>query len=114
MGRYPKQRLATTIYLVVVDDRPIVAFRAASFSEARELIKEPWFRASLRNKRSEGVPLWDGKAKLGVRCAKAVEAVFLTKVFVDQSEASLKLLYLITNRTGSTNDSPGTKRHWDN
>jgi hypothetical protein len=47
MGRYPKRRPLIT-YVVHIDERPVVAFRAVSQTEARELIKELWFQTELQ------------------------------------------------------------------
>ena len=61
-------------YVVHIDERPVVAFRAVSHAEARELIKEMWFQTELQSLTSDGMPLWSDQAKVSVRAASAHEA----------------------------------------
>jgi hypothetical protein len=95
MGRYPKRRPMIT-YVVHIDERPIVAFRAVSQTEARELIKELWFQTELQARTSHGIPLWRSRAKLSIRAATASEAEAATPLLiaVNPSEG-LALAYLV-------------------
>ena len=57
------------VYVLEINERPILAFEAMSGRDARELIHEPWLRLDLKRLRSNGAPLWDGKARLQVGVA---------------------------------------------
>jgi hypothetical protein len=95
MGRFPKRR-PTIIYVVQIDERPVVAFGAVSKAEARELIKELWFKTELGGLTSDGIPLWNHQAKVGVRAAtfSEVEAAAPILAAANPSE-SLALAYLV-------------------
>jgi hypothetical protein len=96
MGRFPKRR-PMIVYVVTVDDRATVAFKAESQSEARGLPKEDWFRRELKRKRSSGTALWNGSEKLKVRAATGEEAASVaSKLSGDLSlSESLPMAYLI-------------------
>lgn len=67
------------VFVVDIAGRPTVAFTAVSVREARQLPSEEWFQADLLSLKSEGMPLWDGKATMHVRHAAAEEsAAFAT------------------------------------
>jgi hypothetical protein len=61
------------IATVEVDGRPTVAFEARNSREASQLLKEHWFREDLQELRTNGSPLWDGKARLRSRTASEDE-----------------------------------------
>jgi hypothetical protein len=69
-----KPILPPRAYVVEIDGRPVVAYTADSGRQARELLHEAWFRDDLIELRSDGAPVWDGKAKLRVRPASDAEA----------------------------------------
>jgi hypothetical protein len=94
-GTLPKRR-PEIVYVVLVDDRPVVAFKAVSQAEARELVRERWFRSDLRRRANEGVPLWSDQAKIRVRAATPIE-VFAAAVVLNGAEASdrIALAYLV-------------------
>jgi len=52
------------IYTLVIGGRPMLCFPASNHQEAQSLLKEEWLRAGLREMRSGGMPLWDGREKL--------------------------------------------------
>ena len=58
-----------SVYTIEIGDTPILVFEAQNLREAHELCHEQWLRGDLTEARSEGVPLWDGKAKLRARVA---------------------------------------------
>jgi hypothetical protein len=45
------------IFIIEVDGKPTVAFEASSWSEARELSREEWFRSDLSVQMTGGAPL---------------------------------------------------------
>jgi hypothetical protein len=95
MGRIPKRR-PEVFYVVEVQGRPLVAFKAVSLAEARQLINERWFLEELNCETSEGVPLWQGTAKLVVRAATGAEAEIAAPAMNATKEADeLHLFYLV-------------------
>jgi hypothetical protein len=68
--REPEER----VYTLEIGGIPVLTFRARNHREAQSILKEEWLLADLRAIRSNGVPVWDGKAKLSVRNADATEA----------------------------------------
>ena len=61
------------IATVEIDGRPTVAFEARNSKEASQLLKEHWFLEDLQELRTNGSPLWDGKARLRSRVASEEE-----------------------------------------
>jgi hypothetical protein len=61
--------LSRSIFTIEIGDTPTLAFEAQSFREARELCHEQWLKDDLAEAKADGVPLWDGKAKLRARPA---------------------------------------------
>ncbi len=68
-----------------------------SSTEARELTRELWFLLELANRKSNGLPLWNGKSKLRVRPATEAEADVLSGVLGDgpASPGDIVLAYLV-------------------
>jgi hypothetical protein len=91
----PTQR--PNIYVVESDTRAIVAYEAGSSSEARELTRELWFLLELANRKSKGLPLWDGNSRLRVRLATGAEADVLSKALGDRPALpdDVVLVYLV-------------------
>jgi hypothetical protein len=95
MGRIPKRR-PEVFYVVVIEDRPLVAFKGVSLAEARPLILEQWFLDELKSQTSEGTPLWDGTAKLVVRTATGAEVKMAGEAINASNETDeLQLAYLV-------------------
>ncbi len=65
--------VAVIIATVEVDGRPTVAFEARNSREASQLLKEHWFLEDLQELKTDGSPLWDGKARLRSRAASEEE-----------------------------------------
>jgi hypothetical protein len=72
-------------------------FEAKNFWEARQVCREEWLKSDLAEARSNGVPLWDGKAKLRTRIAKPEESAFFTQAArgADHPLDDLLLVYLV-------------------
>jgi hypothetical protein len=64
-----RRTVAEPVYVLEINGVPTVAFAARNQAEAMTLRKELWFLDDLKNTRSHGAPLWDGKAPLTVRHA---------------------------------------------
>jgi hypothetical protein len=83
-------------YVVHIDERPVVAFRAVSHAEARELINEMWFQTELQSLTSDGMPLWSDQAKVSVRVASAHEAEAAAPILsAENPSEGLALAYLV-------------------
>ena len=54
--------------------RALLAFRAGSIEQAKQLCSEDWFVEELASYRSSGQPIWDGSTELKIRRANAAEA----------------------------------------
>jgi hypothetical protein len=53
--------------------------RNGTLREAQELCHEQWLKDDLAEAKSDGAPLWDGKAKLRVRMARLDESASLLR-----------------------------------
>lgn len=87
----------SAMFTVDIGGTPTVTFEAKSFSEARELCHEPWFKEELTAAQSDdGGPLWDGKVKLRARPALPDEAaLFIEAKNSNPPSEDLVLVYLI-------------------
>jgi hypothetical protein len=65
-------------FVIEIDGVRVVAFIAVNTSEARELSRESWFRVELREWKSAGKAIWDGKSTLVWRPAMAEEVDAIT------------------------------------
>jgi hypothetical protein len=83
------------IYTLVIGERAILTFPARSLQEALSLLKEPWLLSDLREVRSKGVPVWDGKEKLVVRNAFSHESDRFHRGAKGTSGDDLPIVYLI-------------------
>jgi len=85
------------IYTLMIGERAVLCFPAGRLQEAQTLLKEEWLRADLRDLKSNGKPVWDGREKLTVRNADEVE----TGRFVRESKTlqiaddDLPIVYLV-------------------
>jgi hypothetical protein len=62
------------VFVLVIDEVPILAFQARAMSEALELAREVWLLEDLKRLTSDRIPLWDGKAPIRTRSARPDEA----------------------------------------
>ena len=58
-----------SIFTIEIGGKPTLAFEAKNLREAHELCHEQWLKIDLAEAICDGVPLWDGKAKLRARMA---------------------------------------------
>lgn len=89
--------MAERIYTLEVGGRPVLCFPAENYREAQSLLREDWLRADLRETRTGGKPLWDGREKLSVRNADtAEEARFQREAkTLPANEDDLPIVYLV-------------------
>ena len=52
------------IFTIEIGDTPTLTFEVQNLREAQELCHEQWLMDDLAEAKSDGVPLWDGNAKL--------------------------------------------------
>ncbi len=75
--------------------------------EARELCHEQWLKGDLTEAKSDGVPVWDGKAKLRARVAVPDEiALFAEAKNNGGPSDGLMLVYLVELDGEVTDDEP--------
>src|ERR1700726_1858261 len=91
------------IFTIEIGDTPTLTFEVQSLREAQELCNERWLRDDLAEAKSDGVPLWDGKAELRARIALPDEsALFAEAKNNGQPSDGLMLAYLVELDGGET------------
>jgi hypothetical protein len=90
-------RTTERVFVLVIDDAPILAFQARSMSEAQQLGRELWLLEDLKHLTSGRTPLWDGKAPIRTRSAQPDEAARYQRGQIEapQSEGELPLVFLV-------------------
>ena len=96
------QPVLDTAFTIVVGDVPVVTFGAKNFSEAYELAREEWLLADFARYRSNGRPLWDGKAKLSVRRASDGEKEALSAAIKESMPGEDLVLAFLVELDGTT------------
>ena len=85
-----------SIFIIEIGDTPTLAFEAQNLREAHELCHERWLRGDLAEAKSDGIPLWDGNAKLRARMALPDEiALFAEAKNSGRPSDGLMLVYLV-------------------
>jgi hypothetical protein len=86
----------SSVFTIEIGGTPTLTFEALNLREAHQLCHEHWLRDDLAEAKSDGVPLWDGKAKLRARIALPDEmALFAEAKNNGQPSDGLMLVYLI-------------------
>src|SRR5258708_977501 len=67
------------VFTIEIGGTPTLTFEAQNLREAHELCHEQWLKDDLAEAKSDGVPLWDGKAKLRARIALPEESVLFAE-----------------------------------
>jgi len=62
-----------SIFTIEIGGKPTVTFEAKGLREANEICNAPWLKEDFASARSNGAPLWDGKAQLRARMGYADE-----------------------------------------
>jgi hypothetical protein len=85
------------VFVLVIDDVPILAFQARAMSEALQLGREVWLMEDLKRLTSDRIPLWDGKAPIRTRSARPDEAARYERGLAetDHSDEELPLVFLV-------------------
>jgi hypothetical protein len=93
------------IFTIEIEDTPTLTFEAQNMREAQELCHEQWLKDDLAETKSDGAPLWDGKAKLRARLARPDEsALFAEAKNNGQPSDGLMLVYLVELDGGETDE----------
>ena len=95
------------IFTIEIGGTPTLTFEVQNLREAHELCHEQWLKDDLTEARSDGVPLWDGKATLRARIALPNEgAVFADARSSGQPSDGMMLVYLVELDGGATDEEP--------
>jgi hypothetical protein len=90
------ENVLPSIFTIETDGTPTLVFEAQNLREAHELCHEQWLKDDLAEAKSDGVPLWDGKAKLRARMALPDEsAMFAEAKNNGEPSDGLMLVYLV-------------------
>jgi hypothetical protein len=94
------------VFTLDVGGKPTLAFEAKNLREAWEICHEEWLKADLARICSNGVPLWDGKARLRSRYAAETEAaIYRLAAQQEQAPDDLILAYLVELDVGTIEDA---------
>ena len=95
------------IFTIEIGNTPTLVFEAQNLSEAQELCHEQWLKDELAEAKSDGAPLWDGKANLRARMALPDEsAQFAAAKKNGQPSDGLMLVYLVELDGGEIDEQP--------
>ncbi len=72
-GGADRSKLPPRVFVIETNGKALAAFEAVSGREAKELLKERWFRDELLSLRSNAQQVWDGAAVLKTRIANDAE-----------------------------------------
>jgi hypothetical protein len=94
-----------SVFTIEIGGRPTLTFEAQNLREAHELCHEEWLKGDLAEAKSDGAPLWDGKAKLRARIALPDESTLFAEVTNNgQPSDGLMLVYLVALDGGETDE----------
>jgi len=97
------------VFVLEIDGQPILAFRAATFRQAREVRKEAWLQEDLKRMTSGHRPLWDGKSPIRVRRAEPAEQVYYVDAKTENAAGDLHLVYLVRRDDETETTGPVTR-----
>ena len=93
------------LFTIEIGDTPTLTFEVQNLREAQELCHEQWLKDDLAEAKSDGVPLWDGKAKLRARIALPDESALFAEANKNGQPADgLMLVYLVELDGGVTDE----------
>ncbi|MGY3147357.1 hypothetical protein ACVWYQ_004356 [Bradyrhizobium sp. USDA 3397] len=92
-----------TVFVLEIHGQPILAFRAATSRQARELGKEDWLQEDLKRMMIGHRPLWDGKSPIGVRRAKPAEEAHYVDAKAENAAGDLVYLVRRDNEAAASN-----------
>jgi hypothetical protein len=68
-----------SVFTIEIGGTPTLTFEVQNLRQAYELCHEEWLKEDLAEAKSDGAPLWDGKAKLRARIALPDESALLPR-----------------------------------
>jgi hypothetical protein len=83
------------VFVLEIAGRPTLAFEATSAREAKELVREQWLLDDLINHRTNGIPVWDGKAKLRTGVAIGEQLAEVRELLQGAADQDLPIVYLV-------------------
>jgi hypothetical protein len=88
--------MSLSVFTIVVDDRPVVAFGCKKHAEAEAICADERIRAKLTSMRSGGKQLLDDFATPLIRLARPDErALYYERSASRSNESSLSMVYLV-------------------
>jgi hypothetical protein len=103
--------LFPSIFTIEIGGKPTVTFEAKGLREANEICNAPWLKEDFASARSNGAPLWDGKAQLRARLGYADEIATFGDASKDaQPSDGMLLVYLVEldDDDGAENSEPSS------
>jgi hypothetical protein len=79
-----------SVFTKEIGGTPTLTFEAQNLREANELCHEKWLKDDLAEAKSDGAPLWDGKAKLRARIALPDERALFAEAERSTSNLSIR------------------------
>jgi hypothetical protein len=96
-----------SVFTIEIGGRPTLTFEAQNLREAHELCHEECLKGDLAEAKSDGAPLWDGKANLRARIALPDESALFAEVTNNgQPSDGLTLVYLVALDGDETDEQP--------
>jgi hypothetical protein len=96
------------VFVLEIDGQPILAFRAATFRQARELGEEDWLQEDLKRMTIGCKALWDGKLP-GVRRAEPAEEGYYVDAKAENAAGDFPLVYLVRRDDEANASDPVTR-----
>ena len=96
-----------TIFTIEIGGTPTLTLEVQNLRVAQKLCREQWLKEDLAEAKSNGVPLWDGKASLRARAALPNEsAVFAEAQNNGHPSDGMMLVYLVELDGEAANEEP--------
>ena len=90
------ENVLPSIFTIEIGGKPTLVFEAQNLREAHELCHEQWLKGDLAEAKCDGVPLWDGNAKLQAQIALPDEsALFAEAKNSGEPSDGLMLVYIV-------------------
>jgi hypothetical protein len=87
--------MVSAIFTLDVGGKATLTFEAKNLHESYQLCREQWLRDDIARLKSNGIPLWDGKAALKSRHATEVEKAAFQEASDEPALDEMVLVYLV-------------------
>jgi len=101
MVKSQRRTVISSIFTLDIGGVPTLTFEAKNLRQSWELCHEEWLREDIMRLKSNGVPLWDGKASLSTRYATQPEREIYLEAAGEPVAGELLLTYLVGLDAGS-------------